>query len=104
MTSAPTVSPIASDADPASLDIISPEKYERDGYPHPEWTWLRQHDPVHWTESPFCDPFWAVTKHEDIVLIGKQPNKFVSGVRLTIWTRRFSAALGLAVFFSFSSP
>jgi cholest-4-en-3-one 26-monooxygenase len=83
-----TVAPlIPDDIDPASLDIISPEKYVRDGYPHPEWTWLRKHDPVHWTESDWCEPFWAITKHADIVAIGKNPKNWVIEPRLAVFTR-----------------
>jgi cholest-4-en-3-one 26-monooxygenase len=83
-----TVAPlIPDDIDPASLDIISPEKYVRDGYPHPEWTWLRKHDPVHWTESDWCEPFWAITKHADIVAIGKNPKDWVIEPRLAVFTR-----------------
>ncbi len=74
------------DTDPATLDIISPEKYERDGYPHPEWTWLRKHDPVHWSESDWCDPFWAVTKHADIVAIGKNPADWIIEPRIAVVT------------------
>jgi len=78
---------IPDEFDPASLDIITPEKYERDGYPHPEWTWLRNHDPGHWYESEFCDPFWAVTKHADIVAIGKNPRDWIIEPRLAVFTR-----------------
>ncbi len=60
-----TATLIRDDVDPRTLDIISPEKYERDGYPHPEWTWLRKHDPVHWTVSDWCEPYWAITPDKD---------------------------------------
>ena len=78
---------LASDVDPATLDFITPEKYERDGYPHPEWTWLRRHDPVHWTEHAFSDPFWAVTKHADIVAIGKNPTDWIIEPRIAVLNR-----------------
>jgi len=84
MSSAPS---IPDGFDPATLDIVTPEKYERDGYPHPEWTWLRKNDPVHWYESDFCDPFWAVTKHKDIVAIGKNPRDWIIEPRLAVFTR-----------------
>jgi len=75
------------DLDASSLDIVTPEKYERDGYPHAEWTWLRRHDPVHWYESEWCDPFWAITKHADIVAIGKNPQDWIIEPRLAVFTR-----------------
>ncbi len=79
-----TATPIRDDIDPKILDFITPEKYQRDGYPHPEWTWLRNNDPVHWTESDYCDPFWAVTKHADIVAIGKNPKDWIIEPRIAV--------------------
>jgi cholest-4-en-3-one 26-monooxygenase len=76
----------ASNYDPATLDIVTPEHYERHGYPHPEWTWLRRHDPVFWYERANVDPFWAITKHADIIEIGKQPESFLNGPRLAVFT------------------
>ena len=76
-----------SEVDPQNLDFISPEKYQRDGYPHPEWSWLRANDPVHWTESEWCDPFWAVTKHADIVAVGKNPKDWIIEPRIAVFTR-----------------
>ena len=72
--------------DPATLDIATPEHYERHGYPHPEWTWLRGHDPVFWYERANVDPFWAITKHADIIEIGKQPETFLNAPRLAVFT------------------
>jgi len=74
------------DVTAADLDIITPEKYERDGYPHAEWTWLRRNDPVHYFEYDYCDPFWAITKHEDIVAIGKNPTDWIIEPRIAVFT------------------
>jgi cholest-4-en-3-one 26-monooxygenase len=84
MSAAPT---LPADLDPASLDIITPEKYEREGYPHAEWAWLRRNDPVHWYESAYSEPFWAVTKHADIVAVGKNPNDWIIEPRLAAFNR-----------------
>ncbi|MBI1815474.1 MAG: cytochrome P450 [Deltaproteobacteria bacterium] len=72
--------------DPATLDLITPEHYEQNGYPHPEWTWLRRHDPVFWYDRSNVDPFWAITKHADIIAIGKQPELFLNAPRLAVFT------------------
>jgi cholest-4-en-3-one 26-monooxygenase len=63
---------------------IHPEFYVKHGYPHDFWTRLRAEDPVHWFEQSNGIPFWAITKHSDIVSIGKSPDKFLNGPRLTI--------------------
>jgi cholest-4-en-3-one 26-monooxygenase len=76
----------AHDFDPATLDLATPEHYERNGYPHGEWTWLRRHDPVFWYERANVDPFWAITKHADIIAIGKQPEIFLNAPRLAVFT------------------
>lgn len=73
------------DLDPNSLDVISGEKYERDGYPHPEWAWLRAHAPVHYFEPGFCGPFWAITKYQDIVDIGKNPKDWIIEPRSAVF-------------------
>jgi len=73
------------DFDPATLDVASAEHYERHGYPHPEWTWLRRHAPVFWYERPNVDPFWAITKHADIIELGKQPDLFLNAPRLAVF-------------------
>jgi cholest-4-en-3-one 26-monooxygenase len=82
MSSAPSL-PV--DFDPARLDVISDEKYEHEGYPHAEWTWLRQNSPVHHFEQDSCDPFWAITKHKDIVDIGKNPRDWIIEPRLAVF-------------------
>jgi cholest-4-en-3-one 26-monooxygenase len=77
----------ARDFDPATLDLMTPEHYERNGYPHGEWAWLRRHDPVFWYDRPNVEPFWAITKHADIIAIGKQPQLFLNAPRLAVFTR-----------------
>ena len=71
--------------DLASLDVATPEHYERNGYPHREWTHLRRHAPVFWYERPGFDPFWVVTKHADVVLLGKQPERLLNQPRLAVF-------------------
>ena len=70
-----------------SVDVISPEHYEKNGYPHAEWAYLRKHAPVYWFDRGNCDPFWAITKHADIVEIGKNPADFIIAPRLAVFTR-----------------
>jgi len=74
------------DFDAATLDVASPEHYERNGYPHAEWRWLRKNAPVFWYDRPNVEPFWAVTKHSDIIEIGKQPTVFLNAPRLAVFT------------------
>jgi cytochrome P450 len=43
--------------------------------PFPLYTWLREHDPVHWSESLTA---WVVTRYEDVVAVFDRPTTFSS--------------------------
>ena len=50
--------------------------YGDKGVPHDLWTKLRNEDPLFWYAQPGHTPFWAVTKHADIMEISAQPDIF----------------------------
>jgi cytochrome P450 len=77
---------VSAQFDLGTLDIATPEHYEKNGYPYPEWAWLRRHAPLFWYERPNVDPFWVVTKHADIVTLGKLPERFLNAPRLAVFT------------------
>jgi cytochrome P450 len=58
------------------LDLVDPERFARNGYPHALWTRLRAEAPVAYFEPPQFRPFWAITKHADIVRISSEPLRF----------------------------
>ena len=66
------------------LRLIDPQCYAEHGYPHDEWTQLRRDAPLHFFELPGWPPFWAVTRHADIVEISKQPDIFLNGPGMTL--------------------
>ena len=67
-----------------ALDVISASHYAEFGYPHEAWTRLRAEAPLHLVESPHGRPFWAVTRHEDITRISREPHRFLNAPRLTV--------------------
>ena len=70
----------------ASIDIIGPDTYAADGYPHEAWKLLRREAPVYyWDRAPGCKAFWAITKHADVVAISKRPRLFRNGPRLAVF-------------------
>jgi cholest-4-en-3-one 26-monooxygenase len=72
--------------DLATLDIISPDHYVAHGYPHPEWKYLRRHAPVFRYEGrDNVDPFWAITRHADIVELSKQPEIWQNAPQLAVF-------------------
>ena len=70
-----------------TLDIATPEHYERNGYPYPEWAYLRAHAPVFWYERDNVEPFWAITKRADVIELSKQPEIFLNETRLAVFTK-----------------
>jgi len=65
-------------------DLIEPERWARHGYPHAVWTRLRADEPVARFEPDGFEPFWAITKHADILEISKQPLRFSSEQGITL--------------------
>ena len=65
------------------MELLDPNFYGENGPPHETWKRLRAESPVHWCEVPDFEPFWAITRHEDIKSIARQPNVFISGKGIT---------------------
>ena len=57
-------------------DLIVPRNYGVAGQPHDVWTELRASEPVYYCDAPGHEPFWAITKHADIMEISSQPDIF----------------------------
>ena len=68
-----------------TLDIVSHDTYARNGYPHQAWALLRREAPVYWYDRGVKVPFWAITKHEDIIKISRQPEKNLNAPRLAVF-------------------
>lgn len=58
-------------------DLADPDLY-LSGVPHALFARLRAEDPVHWNEAGAYPPFWAVTRHADIVEVSRRPELFSS--------------------------
>jgi cholest-4-en-3-one 26-monooxygenase len=72
--------------DLATIDVISPDHYVANGYPHAEWKWLRRHAPVFRYEGRSnVDPFWAITKHADVIELSRQPAIFQNAPDLAVF-------------------
>ena len=70
------------DVDP--FELVDPGRYAQRGYPHDVWTRLRAEAPVARFEPEGYEPFWAITKHADIIEISKQPLLFSSARGITL--------------------
>ena len=64
--------------------IAYPETYADEKELHDIFTSMRKEDPVSWVEPDQFRPFWAITKHEDIIEIEKQNELFINDPRTTL--------------------
>ncbi|MEH6569543.1 MAG: cytochrome P450 [Halioglobus sp.] len=54
---------------------------------------LREEDPVSLVEHPDFEPFWALTKHEDIKYVSQNNTAFINNPRTVLIQREFEEAL-----------
>jgi cholest-4-en-3-one 26-monooxygenase len=69
----------------APLEIIDPRWYGAHGQPREAWARLRREAPVAYCEPPGMLPFWAITRHDDIVRISRDPEHFLNAPRLAVF-------------------
>src|SRR6185503_1985299 len=67
--------------DDAAKVLADPTAYADDARLHAALTHLRAHNPVAWVDNPPYRPFWAITKHADIMAIERDNNLFLSEPR-----------------------
>ena len=75
--------PASQDSDLAGPELIDPDIYASEGYPHETWSRLRERAPVYRFEGPDY-PFWAITRHADIVDVSRRPIVFSNIPRFQI--------------------
>ena len=66
--------------------IVDPKSYAALTPLTDVFAWLRRHDPVALIETEGFAPFWAVTRHSEIMRIGRDKTIFHNGDRSTILT------------------
>ena len=60
---------------------------------HALYSRLRAEDPVHWTEPDGYRPFWAVTKHADVLEIERQHERFLNAPRSKLFSIDFESQI-----------
>ena len=74
--------------DEAAKVLADPTAYADDDRLHTALTHLRATNPVAWVDNPPYRPFWAITKHADIMAIERDNDLFLSGATATAGHRR----------------
>ena len=79
-TSAPDLN-MDSKTKEATTVLADPAAYADDDRLHPALAHLRAHRPVAWVDHEPYRPFWAITKHADIMAVERDNELFISGPR-----------------------
>ncbi|MET4119878.1 cytochrome P450 [Bradyrhizobium sp. JR4.1] len=61
--------------------IVDDKTYGALDRQHVLFSTLRKEDPVHWTEPPGFRPFWTISKHQDVIEIERQNERFINAPR-----------------------
>jgi cytochrome P450 len=77
------MAPVAGSLSLDDLDIVTPAVYQQ-AVPFAAFETLRREAPVYWYHRPGFEPFWAITKYDDIAWIERNPQLFSSGSRLSL--------------------
>src|SRR5580698_1013045 len=77
----------------AGLAFTDPAAYADEARLHEALALLRREDPVHWVEAPGYEPFWAVTRHTDIMEIERNNALFLNAPRPLLGTAVMDAQL-----------
>lgn len=77
--------------DNASVDqaIADHKTYGDLNRQHALFSMLRSEDPVHWTEPPGFRPFWTISKHQDLIEIERQNERFINAPRTKLLSIEF---------------
>ena len=79
--------------DDAAKVLADPTAYADDTRLHAALTHLRANTPVAWVDNPPYRPFWAITKHADIMAIERANDLFLSEPRPLLATADADDAL-----------
>ncbi|GAA2568237.1 cytochrome P450 [Mycolicibacterium diernhoferi] len=98
--------------DEAAKVFVDPAAYADDARLHAALTHLRAHQPVARVESQHYRPFWAVTKHADIMAIERDNNLWLSEPRPLLATaaaddlgkQQLEAGMGLRTLIHMDDP
>lgn len=71
--------------------LVDPAAYA-DGRVHETYRWLRANNPLGLAKIEGFDPFWAVTKHADILFVSRNNDLFHNGDRPTVITNQVGDA------------
>ncbi len=77
----------------AGRAFVDPGAYADEDRFHEAVALLRLEDPVHWVDEPGYRPFWAVTRHADVMDVERDNHRFLSAPRPLLANQEAEALL-----------
>jgi cytochrome P450 len=65
-------------------DVLDAELMGHEATMHGLFDYMRENDPVSWVEHEEYEPFWSLTKYDDIKFIGSNNDRFLSAPRTVL--------------------
>jgi len=98
--------------DPAGRVLADPQAATDEPRLHAALAHLRQHAPVCWVDVDGFEPFWAITKHADVMEIERQNDMFTNDPRAVLLSAELdkkmqadrAAGMGLATLIHIDDP
>jgi cytochrome P450 len=93
--------------DEAARVFADPLAYTDEAKLHAALMHLRTHAPVAWVDVPSYRPFWAITKHADIMAIERDNTSFTNSPRPVLMTEEADeqqAAIGISTLIHMDDP
>src|SRR6185295_7873244 len=93
--------------DEAGRVFATPKAYADEPKLHAALAHLRANAPVSWVEVPSYKPFWAITKHADIMAIERNNTLFTNSPRPVLMTAEADeqqAAVGISTLIHMDDP
>ena len=93
--------------DEAAKVFVDPLAYTDEAKLHAALTHLRTRTPVAWVDVPNYKPFWAITKHADIMAIERNNTLFTNSPRPVLMTAEADeqqAAIGISTLIHMDDP
>jgi cytochrome P450 len=81
------------DLNKLAASIALPDTYADPARVNQAFKALRERSPVHWVRADGIQPFWAVTRHADILAIEEEPGNFLAAPRTVLFNELAEAAL-----------
>ncbi|MEP5765921.1 MAG: cytochrome P450 [Halieaceae bacterium] len=74
-------------------DVLNGEIMAEESSMYGLFDYLREHDPVAWVEHPDYEPFWSLSKYDDVKFVGSNNDRFLSAPRTVLIPALYEQAL-----------